>query len=375
MRKYVVALFCDLCEHSDAWNRIPEDKMAGLVGEYKALAEKVASQYGSFHNNFVGDAHLVLFENADAAVRFGLRLISTWHEEFARSRALEGLEPIPLRVGAHFGEDTEMAGGGAWIGRPNNLAKRVQEAAKPDTVFVSEGILDLIDIALYKFQRICARKLKGDCVARRTLYRVAGFDEGASAAKPSDELTPEDWLLRAAAMVGTAKENTEEEEACYVEALRLRPDYAEAHNAYGVLLQQRGDAEGAEEHYLEVLRLRPDAPVIHSNYGVLLQERGDAKGAEEHHLEALRLRPDDAQAHYNYAILLKETGDVKGAEEHYLQALRLRPEYDKAHYNYAILLAGRGDAEGAEEHYRRAYELDPSDPDYKSAFQSRAWER
>ena len=375
MGKYVVALFCDLCKHSEAWNRVPKKKMVGLVGEYKALAEKVASQYGSTHANFLGDGHLFLFDNADAAVRFALKLVVAWNDAFAAFPALEGLQPIPLRVGAHFGEDTEIGNGEAWVGRVNNTANRVEGAATPDTVLVTEGILDLIDIPLYQFERACSRKLKGDCIPRRVLYRVAGFDEAASAAKPPDELTAEEWFLRAVAMIGTTKEDTVEEEACYVQALGLRPDYAEAHNNYGILLEERGEGEGAEEHYLEALRLRPDIAEVHNHYGNLLAERGDVEGAEEHYLEALRLRPDNAEVHYNYAILLAERGDLEGAKGHYGEALRLRPDYAKAHYNYANLLIGRGDLKGAEEHYRRAYELEPSDPAYKSAFESRTWER
>ena len=150
MAKYVVALFCDLCKHSQAWNRIPRDQMAGLIGEYKALAEKVASQHGSFHANFTGDGHLFLFDNADAAVRFGLKLIAAWHEEFAASPALKDLPPIPLRVGAHFGEDTEIGNGEAWVGRASNMANRIEAAAEPDSLLVSEGMLDLIDFPLYE---------------------------------------------------------------------------------------------------------------------------------------------------------------------------------------------------------------------------------
>lgn len=399
MGKYVVALFCDLCKHSQAWLRIPRDKMAGLVGEYKVLAEKVASDYGSLHANFTGDGHLFLFENADAAVQFGLKVITAWGGQFRASRALRGLPAIPLRVGAHFGESTQIGDGEAWVGRVNNVANRIEGRAKPNTVLVSEGMLDLIDIPLYEIRPLGSCQLEGDCVARRTLYRVGAFDEAASAAKPPHELTAEDWYLRAVAMIGTPKENTEEEEACYVQALRLRPDYAEAHYNYGVLLQARGDAPRAEEHYVqalairphdiltrnnyavllhakgddrgaeeqwvEALRLRPDVPEVHYNYALLLGESGDARSAENHLAEALRLRPDYPEAHNNYANFLEARGDLKTADQHYAEAVRLRPDDADVHYNYALLLQARGDPGRAEEHYRRAYDLSPDDPEVR----------
>ena len=38
-----------------------------------------------------------------------------------------------------------------------------------------------------------------------------------------------------------------------MEALRLRPDYPEPHNNLAILLQGKGDLDGAEVHYQETL--------------------------------------------------------------------------------------------------------------------------
>ena len=59
-----------------------------------------------------------------------------------------------------------------------------------------------------------------------------------------------------------------------MEALRLRPDYPEAHTNLAILLHSRSDLEGAANHYAEALRLRPDGPETHYNYGLLLKARG-----------------------------------------------------------------------------------------------------
>ena len=48
--------------------------------------------------------------------------------------------------------------------------------------------------------------------------------------------------------------------AYYLEALRIRPDYPEAHYNYAILQENQGDQAGAEPHYIEALRLRPDYP-------------------------------------------------------------------------------------------------------------------
>ena len=326
MAKYVVSVSCDLVRHSDAWKRIPREPMAALMGEYKHLVEQLASQYGSVHLNFTGDGHFLLFEDADAAVRFGLALIARWREAFDTSPALEGYDPLPLRVGIHFGDETQLENGQAWVGRCGNVAKRIESKAEPDTAYVSEGLLDLIDLPLYKVSRIGPRSLPGDHLARRGLYRVDQFDEAVFSAKPEPQLSASDWFLRGSAMIGTPEEDTDAQAECYREALRLRPDYFEAHYAYAFLLKGRGDLDGAEGHYQEALRLRLDYPDAHNNYGILLWERGDLEGAEGHYQEALRLRPDYPGAHHNYAILLKQRGHPMKAKRHFEEAFRLAPD-------------------------------------------------
>ena len=237
--RYVAAVFSDLVKHSEAWNSVPREQMAGLIGEYRQIAESLASSFGSFHFNFTGDGHLFLFDNADAAVQFGLRLIERWRASFDTLPALTTLTPIPLRLGCHFGDDTEIVGG-AWIGRGNNVAKRIEDAAKPDTVYVSEGVLDLIDIPLYEFQPVPARILKGDHLKRRrVLYQILSFDTDVLAARPDDELSARDFFLKAVALIGTDMENSDEEAGLYQEALRLDPDDPDYRSAVERLKQRR----------------------------------------------------------------------------------------------------------------------------------------
>ena len=364
MDKYFAAVFSDLEQHSLAWSRMPRDQMVAIIAEYRYLAESLAGQYGSFHRNFTGDGHLFLFEDADAAIQFSIKLIEKWQAGGTVIPALRDSSHLPLRLGCHFGECSRLEGEDAWIGRAINLAKRVEDAAEPDTLYVTESVLELVDFPLYQFAEAGHHALKGDHLPQRVLYRIAAFDEAALHSMPNEELTAETWFLKAVALIGTEKENSAEEATHYREALRLRPDYPEAHHNLAILLRAQGDQTGAAEHYREALRQHSEYPEAHYNYALLLESRGSMAGATEHYREALRLRPEYVNAHHGYANLLKETARLAEAVEHYQEALRLRPEYPEAHNNYAILLEDTGELERAQEHYREALRLRP---DYKEA--------
>ena len=49
----------------------------------------------------------------------------------------------------------------------------------------------------------------------------------------------------------------------YMEALKIKPSYAEAHNNMGNALMDKGDPDAATVSYREALRIRPDYVDLH----------------------------------------------------------------------------------------------------------------
>ena len=135
------------------------------------------------------------------------------------------------------------------------------------------------------------------------------------------------------------------------EALRLRPDYPEAHYNLGLLLSGLKRYDEAEKEYREALRLRPDYPAAHNNLGNLLSDLKRYEDAEREYREALRLRPDYPAAHNNLGNLLKELKRYDEAEKEYREALRLRPDFMLAYNNLFVLLIERKSYEKAREEY------------------------
>ncbi len=343
--------------------RIPREQVAGIIAEYKYLAESIASQFGDIYRTFTPEGHHFLFESPDAALQFGFKLIDSWKRRWQAIPEPRETPHMPIRFGCHFGECTQLQADAGWVGTALDLAKPIAAVAEPDSVYVTNNLLDLVDLTLYQFEDAGTRELKGDQLPRRILYKVTAFNQVPSPFRPLEILNAEDWLLKAVALIGTDKENTAEEAEFYRKALSLRADFPEAHNNLGAVLRTLGEGALAAEHYREALRLRPNYPEAHYNYAVLLQLRGSAAGASEHYREALRLRTDYVDAHYGYANLLVAAGELAQAEMHYQEALRIRPEYAEVHNNFAILLEEKGDTKLALKHYQRALRIRPEYPE------------
>jgi tetratricopeptide (TPR) repeat protein len=143
----------------------------------------------------------------------------------------------------------------------------------------------------------------------------------------------------------------------YREAIRLKPDLAEAHNNVGIALGDRGDPDGAIAEYREAIRLEPEFAEAYVNLGTALAANGDPDGAIREYRWAIRMRPDLGQAHANLGNALATKGDVARAVEAYREAVRLMPDDADAHYALGIGLRSTGDLGGAIEEFRDAVRI------------------
>ena len=131
-------------------------------------------------------------------------------------------------------------------------------------------------------------------------------------------------------------------------ALRIRPDYAEAHYNLGkTLAQMPGRLPEAIAEYEAALRDRPDySPKLHYTYAhvslgnALLRMPGRVPEAIEQYEQALKLDPNIAEAHYDLGTALARTpGRIPDAVAEWQAALRIQPDLAEAHYNLGIVYA------------------------------------
>jgi hypothetical protein len=136
-----------------------------------------------------------------------------------------------------------------------------------------------------------------------------------------------------------------------------------AWNGLGVAYEKLGRYREAIEAFLEALRLKPDYALAFYNLGVAYGEMGRQQEAIEAFRKALRLDPDDADAWIDLGFAYGEMGRQQKAIEAYRQALRLKPDDKDSWYNLALAYAKSGNRRGALEAVKELRRYDPQKAD------------
>jgi Tfp pilus assembly protein PilF len=132
--------------------------------------------------------------------------------------------------------------------------------------------------------------------------------------------------------------NDGDAESSLREALRLAPDFAEAHANLGMLLDARGAADEAEACHRRAIALNPTYAQTHLNLGANLAERKRFGEAEAAYREALTRNPQSPAAWSNLGVLYACMKREDEAEQCYRRAMALDPQYAKARFNLSYLL-------------------------------------
>jgi tetratricopeptide (TPR) repeat protein len=192
-----------------------------------------------------------------------------------------------------------------------------------------------------------------------TVRQAARVEQAAASAAPTvtqDALSAQEWFER-----GFNAEDREEKLYYYNQAIRLKPDFADAYNNRGLLLKQAGDVDGAIADHTKAIELNPEHGLAYYNRGISRDDKGDLDGAIEDYTRAARLRPQDPDVYYNRGISRKSKGDIDGAIADYAEAIRLNGDYANAYNNRGLALREKGDTEAAIRDYNEAIRSRPDD--------------
>jgi tetratricopeptide (TPR) repeat protein len=143
-------------------------------------------------------------------------------------------------------------------------------------------------------------------------------------------------------------------------AIRLRPDYAEAHNNLGLVLIQSGKDEEGIAALREAVRLAPAYAEARTNLGAALTSTDAEAGIKELE-EALRLAPGSVKALFNLAVAYGTSpahGPTKEIE-HLEKVIELAPDFPRAHLALGKALLQEGKAADAVAALQNAVKLAP----------------
>src|SRR3984957_2382464 len=138
------------------------------------------------------------------------------------------------------------------------------------------------------------------------------------------------------------------------EALRLKPDFANALCMGGYMLSECGKPDSAMRFYRRALDLDASLVVAHVNFGKLLFGAGRFAEALASFAAATALAPDDPDAWCSRAGALRELGRLEESVEAAERALELRPDFPEAAINLGNELLKLDRSEEALDAYLRA---------------------
>jgi len=144
------------------------------------------------------------------------------------------------------------------------------------------------------------------------------------------------------------------------EAVRLSPNFTEAHYQLGLALLQSVDSSAkAESVFRQILQLNPNHALAHLQLGLLFSAKADRAEAAAEFENAARLAPGLVEAHRGLGRLAAESRDWETAVREFQAVVAWNPEDAAAHYDLAASLKASGQAEEAAHELEIAQKLDP----------------
>jgi tetratricopeptide (TPR) repeat protein len=150
----------------------------------------------------------------------------------------------------------------------------------------------------------------------------------------------------------------EEATEAYKQAIRIKPDYADAHNNLGVAYSKLGRSQEAIEAFSQAIKIKTDYAEAHYNLGTTYGKLGRSQEAIDEYKQTIKIKPDYAEAHFNLGIVYGTLGRYQEAVESYKQAIRIKPDYTE-NYNLGVNYYKLGRYQDAVEAYKQAIKIKP----------------
>jgi len=138
----------------------------------------------------------------------------------------------------------------------------------------------------------------------------------------------------------------------YQEAIRIKHDFAEAHNGLGNVYYNLDKLDQALTEYQTATFLNPAYIEALLNIAMLHYQKNHLDQAVSAYLIVIQINPKHAIAQNNLGNVYYQKGEVTKAIRAYQEALKINPNLPETHYNLAIALEESDRLVEALEEYR-----------------------
>ena len=181
----------------------------------------------------------------------------------------------------------------------------------------------------------------------------------ALASSPQQSQTPEAHNVLGL-MLGRKGASGEDVAAAFRAAIRIRPDYAEAHNNLGLVLIQSGNDDEGIAALREAVRLAPTYVEARTNLGAALTPTDVAAAIKELE-EAVRQAPESVKALFNLAVAYGASPTHGPGQQiaRLEKVIEMAPDFPRAHLALGKALLQDGKATEALTALQNAVKLEP----------------
>jgi tetratricopeptide (TPR) repeat protein len=148
----------------------------------------------------------------------------------------------------------------------------------------------------------------------------------------------------------------------FSQAIKLSPDWPEAHYSLAVALTEVEKPKEAIEQFEQVLKLDPtDQLKILSSYNIgnAQSELGENEAAVEAYKRAIQIDPKLSKPHNNLGLAYAALSRISEALAEFKRAVELRDDYAEAHFNLGIAYLQSGRKEEAQVQQQLLLKLKP----------------
>ena len=207
--------------------------------------------------------------------------------------------------------------------------------------------------------QIAAAVLVGACTMV-TMHQVRYWSSSRALWQHAVDATRDNYFAQASLGYVLWKEgHADEAIPRFQESLRIRPDFAEAHNNLGVALAGRGELRDAMLEFSEAVRINPEFKAARDNLAATNAKLTTLDTGLTHYVDAVRAKPNDLAARNELGAALAAQGRIDDAIEQFRAAINIDPNQPDVHFNLGAMLEQKGRTSEAIEQFRIALRLNP----------------